>query len=138
MALGFARLFQGDFMSATHLLIPQLEPCLRHLLKINGNDPAKRRDDGTEEDLSLSGLYSRFRSDIEQILTPAIASEIDLLFNAKPGPALRHELAHGQISAAACFHQDVYYGNWLIYHLCCVPMIQSWDALVTPQLAEEG
>jgi hypothetical protein len=38
--------------------------------------------------------------------TPAIASEIDLLFNAKPGPELRHELEHEQISAGSCFHQD--------------------------------
>src|ERR1700677_1244367 len=49
VALGFTRLFQGDFMSATHLLIPQLEPCLRHLLKISGADPSKRGDDSTEQ-----------------------------------------------------------------------------------------
>ncbi|HUN99048.1 MAG TPA: hypothetical protein VMU69_22805 [Bradyrhizobium sp.] len=136
VALGFARFFQGDFMSATHLLIPQLEPCLRHLLKINGHDPSKRRDDSTEEDLSLSGLYLHFRPELDQILTPAIAFEIDLLFNAKPGPELRHELAHGQISAAACFDADVYYANWLIYHLCCLLIVQSWDELVAPRLAE--
>jgi hypothetical protein len=135
IALGFTRFFQGDMMSATHLLIPQLEPCLRHLLKINGHDPSKRRDDSTEEDLSLSGLFNRFRPQLDQILTPAIASEIDLLFNAKPGPELRHELAHGQISAGACFHEDIYYANWLIYQLCCLLVMQSWDELVTPQLA---
>lgn len=137
IALGFTRLFQGDMMSATHLLIPQLEPCLRHLLKINGHDPSKRRDDSTEEDLSLSGLYLRFRAELDQILTPAIASEIDLLFNAKPGPEIRHELAHGQISAGACFHEDIYYANWLIYRLCCLLVMQSWDELVTPQLASD-
>jgi hypothetical protein len=137
IALGFVRLFQGDFMSATHLLIPQLEPCLRHLLKINGHDPSKRRDDSTEEDLSLGSLYLRFRAELDQILTPAIASEIDLLFNAKPGPELRHELAHGQIGAGGCFSQDVYYANWLIYRLCCLLVVQSWDELVRPQLAED-
>ena len=66
LALGFTRFFQGDLMSATHLLIPQLEPCLRHLLKINGHDPFKRRDDSTEEDLSLSNLFFRFRSELSK------------------------------------------------------------------------
>ena len=137
VALGFTRFFQGDFMSAAHLLIPQLEPCLRNLLKLNGLDPSKRRDDSTEEDLSLGGLFLRFRSELDQILTASITFEIDLLFNAKPGPELRHELAHGQISAGACFHQDVYYANWLIYRLCCLLVMPNWDALVTPQLAKD-
>ena len=137
LTLGFVRLFQGDMMSATHLLIPQLEPCLRHLLKVNGHDPSRRRDDGTEDDHSLSGLFTHYRVELEKILTPAIASEIDLLFNAKPGPELRHELAHGQLSAGACFHEDVYYGSWLIYHLCCLLVMQVWDQVVTPDLAGE-
>ena len=137
LALGFVRLFQGDMMSATHLLIPQLEPCLRHLLKVNGHDPSRRRDDATEEDHSLSGLFAHYRAELETILTPSIASEIDLLFNAKPGPELRHELAHGQLSAGACFHEDVYYGNWLIYHLCCLFVMHAWDQVVTPDLAQE-
>lgn len=138
IALGFARLFQGDFMSATYLLIPQLEPCLRHLLKINGHDPSKRRDDSTEQDLSLNNLYIRFRPQIERLLTPPIALEIDRLFNAKPGPALRHELAHGQIGAGGCFHPNVYYGNWLIYRICCLFVLASWDEMVAPQLTDEG
>jgi hypothetical protein len=137
VAFGFARFFQGDFISATHLLIPQLEPCLRHLLKINGHDPSKRRDDSTEEDLTLSGLYLRFQPQLDQFLSPSIAYEIDLLFNAKPGPRLRHELSHGQISASACFHEEFYYANWLFYHLCCFPILQSWDKLVTPKLVED-
>jgi hypothetical protein len=137
MALGFTRLFQGDFMSATYLLIPQLEPCLRHLLKINGHDPSKRRDDSTEEYLSLNSLYLHFRSELDQILTPPIASEIDLLFNARPGPIIRHVLAHGEISAGACFNEEIYYANWLIYRICCLLVLDHWDDLVAPQLAED-
>jgi hypothetical protein len=134
MALGFTRFFQGDFMSSTHLLFPQLEPCLRHFLKLNGHDPSARRDDATEVDLSLSGLFNRFRTELDQILTLRIASEIDCLFNARPRPAFRHELAHGQISAAACFQPDTYYANWFIYHLCCLLVLPAWDELVKPQL----
>jgi hypothetical protein len=138
IALGFTRLFQGDMMSATHLVIPQLEPCLRHVLKINGHDPSKRRDDGTEEDLALGPLLTTFRAELDQILTQRVVFEIDLLFNAKPGPEVRHELAHGQIGAGGCFSDVVYYANWFMYQLCCLFVLQDWDQLVTPQLAEDG
>lgn len=40
--LGFTRFFQGDFRSAAHLLMPQLEPSLRHILEIHGADLTKR------------------------------------------------------------------------------------------------
>ena len=135
MALGFTRFFQGDFISAAHLLIPQLEPCLRRILKVSGVDPSKRGDDSTEQDLSLKNIYVRFRPELEKILTPGLAWEIDRLFNTRPGPALRHEVAHGQLSGGDCYHPNVYYANWLIYRLCCLFVLRGWDELVTPHLA---
>jgi hypothetical protein len=132
MALGFTRFFQGDFMSAAHLLIPQLEPCLRQLLKLDGDDPSKRGDDSTEQDLSLKNIYVRYRTKLENILTPGLAWEIDRLFNTRPGPALRHEIAHGQLSGEDCYHPNAYYANWLIYRVCCLFVLRNWDKLVTP------
>jgi hypothetical protein len=138
MALGFTRLFQGDFISATHLLIPQIEPCLRHLLKINGADPSKRSDDSTEQDLSLKNIYVRFRGHLEKILGVDLAWEIDRLFNARPGPALRHEIAHGQLSSGDCFHPNAYYAIWLLYRVCCLFALPAWDGVVTPALGGGG
>ncbi len=135
ISLGFIRFFQGDLMSAVHLVIPQLEPCLRHILKLNGHDPAKRRDDATEEDLSLSGIYSRFSAELGTILGAALSDEIDRLFNRRPGPAIRHEMAHGQLSANACFHPDVYYAVWLMYRVCCLFALPAWESTVAPALA---
>ena len=134
--LGFVRFFQGDFISAAFLLIPQLEPCLRQILKFNGHEPSKRRDNDTEEDLALSGLFDRFRPQLEEILTAPIAGEIDRLFNATPGPRLRHLFAHGQIGADACFEPDIYYADWLIYRLCCLFLLRRWDQAVRPLLEE--
>ena len=135
VTLGFIRLFQLDMISATHLLFPQLEPCLRHILRVNGHDPSKRRDDSTEEDLSLTSLLSGFRGPLETILGVDLTSEIDLLFNAKPGPELRHEIAHGQMSAGGCYDVDAYYGCWLIYQITCLFVVQDWDNIVAPRLA---
>ena len=69
--LGLARYFQGDFMSAAHLLILQLEPCLRHILKLSGQDPVHQRDDGTEEDYELNAMLKNMKTELEKIASSA-------------------------------------------------------------------
>lgn len=136
-AAGFAKFFQGDFMSAAHLLIPQLEPSLRHILKARGGDPTKRRDDATEEDRSIDGIISNHRENLEAILGQPLVDEINRLFNIKPGPALRHELAHGQLTPGECFGPDVIYACWLLYRICCLFLVKQWDERVRPALEIE-
>jgi hypothetical protein len=71
-------------------------------------------------------------------LTPALAWEIDRLFNQRPGPALRHEVAHGQQSAGDCYHPNTYYAVWLIYRVCCLFALPAWDGVVAPVLRYDG
>jgi hypothetical protein len=136
-ALGFARFFQGDMRSAAHLILPQLEPSLRHILKVHGYDPAKRFDDSTEEDSSLGRILERHRPDLERILSPAVLDEIERLFHLKPGPALRHDVAHGQLSAGQCFTPDVTYAIWFMYRVCCLFAIKVWNEFVAPAISQE-
>ncbi|WGM39952.1 hypothetical protein AMEJIAPC_02892 [Caulobacter sp. NIBR1757] len=137
MAHGFARYFQGDFMSALHILVPQLEPCLRHILKLNGLDPAKRFDDGTEEDMHLGNLLNFMREPLDQIMDPATVYEIERLFDARPGLRLRHHIAHGQIGAGGCFSHDAGYACWFIYRLCVLFVAEVWDEKIAPALEAE-
>jgi hypothetical protein len=137
IVLGLARYFQGDFMSATHLLIAQLEPCLRHILKLNGHDPIRRFDDGTEEDFDLNAMISRMRPELERIFGADWVYELDLLFAGRPGPSLRNELSHGQLSAGACFHPNVLYGCWMMYRLCMIFLLPHWDQIAPDLEATE-
>jgi hypothetical protein len=66
---------------------------------------------GTDEDFALGPLLATFRAELGQIPTPRVVFEIDLLFNAKPSPEVRHALAHGQIGAGGCFSDVVYYAE---------------------------
>ena len=136
-ALGFARFFQGDFPSAAHLLIPQLEPSLRHILKAHGADPTKRRDDATEEDRSLDAIIGNHRAELVDILGAPLLDELDRVFNIQPGPALRHDVAHGQMSAGQCYSPDVIYACWLLYRVCCLFLVEKWDEWVRPGLKIE-
>jgi hypothetical protein len=136
-ALGFARFFQGDPASAAYLLIPQLEPSLRHILKAHGGDPTKRRDDATEEDRSLDAIITNHRAELTNILGAPLLEELERVFNLKPGPALRHDVAHGQMSAGQCYSSDVIYACWLLYRVCCLFLMQKWDEWVRPGLEIE-
>jgi hypothetical protein len=136
-ALGFARFFQGDLASAAHLLIPQLEPSFRHILKAHGADPTKRRDDATEEDRSLDAIIGNHRAELNDILGAPLLEELDRVFNIKPGPALRHDVAHGQMSAGQCYSADVIYACWLLYRVCCLFLMEKWDEWVRPGLEIE-
>ncbi len=136
-ALGFARFMQGDFVSAAHLLIPQVEHCVRHVLRSVNLDSSKIMPDMLQEDRPLSALLEQHRQEMDRIFTADLTNEIDLLFNHRPGPALRHEFAHGKIGSGYCFDPDVIYACWFIYHLCCLPLLRYWKDHIAPAIEAE-
>ena len=124
---GFTNFFLGDYISASHILIPQLENSLRYILKQHGQDTSKIKQDATQERIILSTILKNEK--LEEILTPSIVYEIDNLFNHRFGPSLRHQFAHGLVSSSACFSPDVIYACWFILRLACLPLIHHWDEI---------
>jgi hypothetical protein len=135
--LGFARFFQGDFASAAYILFPQLEPSLRHILRAHGADPTKRREDATEENRSLDAIILNHRNELLAMMGEPLLEEVNRIFNVQPGPTLRHDVAHGEMSAGQCYSADVVYGCWLLYKLCALSLVEKWDERVGPALAME-
>jgi hypothetical protein len=136
-ALGFARFMQGDYISAAHLLIPLVENSVRHVLWSANFDASKMMPDMLQEDRPLSALLDQLRPQMEKILSPEVVLEIDLLFNHRPGPALRHEFGHGKVASGYCYHPDVIYACWFIYHLSCAPLLRSWNEHIAPAIEAE-
>ena len=124
---GFARFFGGDFFSALHILVPQLEHSLRHILKQAGVEPSAIQSDMTQESRRLSVMLDKERAPLEGILGPAIVFEIENLFHFRAGPALRHQIAHGLVSAAECYDTDSIYACWFIFRLFCLPLFPRWE-----------
>ena len=133
--LGLARLWQGDYVTAASLLIPQLENSLRHVLQLVGRDSSKIEEDGIQGDRALNVLLTYCRPDLEEVFGPEMVWEIDALFNFRPGPALRHELAHGKLHTQAFYSPDVISACWLIFYLVVIPTLELWDSDVAPLLA---
>lgn len=135
-ARGFWMMFQGDFTGAAYLLVPQLENSLRYVLAITNQESSKMNPDSTQEDRSLSGLLEYKRRELEAVFGVNNIYEIDLLFNYKGGPALRHEVAHGKLTSGACHHYSTIYACWLIYRLTFSPLYNTWDDRVAPILSQ--
>ena len=127
--LGFARFLNGDFASALHILVPQLENSLRHVLKLAGQDPSAIQSDMTQKDRSLSVMLTKDRDALERVFGEAIVYEIENLFDVRCGPAIRHRLAHGLISDSECHGPDSVYACWFIFRLCCLPLGPSWQQI---------
>lgn len=133
-SIGFARLWQGDYATATHLLIPQVENSLRHILQMAGRDASKIEEDGIEGDRPLNVLLTFYRSDLEAILDKNIVWQIDSLLNFRPGPALRHELAHGKLTWNEFYTDEAITACWMVYLLTLAPILRYWDGHVAPAL----
>ena len=124
--LGFTRFLNGDFASALHILVPQLENSLRHILRLAGQDPSAIQSDMTQEDRSLSVMLDKDRDALERVFGNAIMYEIENLFDVRCGPAIRHRLAHGLISVPECLSPDSVYASWFMFRLCCLPLGPYW------------
>ena len=126
---GFTRFFGGDFFSALHILVPQLEHSLRHLLEQAGVEPSAIRSDMTQESRTLSVMLHKERTTLEGVLGPAVVFEIENLFDFRAGPSLRHRIAHGLVSAAECYGTDSVYACWFMFRLFCLPLFPRWEEI---------
>ena len=125
-ALGFIQFFQRDFISAVHVLVPQLENSVRHILSLDEQDTSAIRSDMTEESRSLPSMLKNCQAALERILGPALVFDMDNVFVFEGGPKIRHRIAHGLISGDECSSTDAIYACWLIYRLCCLPLLRDW------------
>ena len=119
----YARFFQGDYVSAIYILTPLLENSLRHVLKSTGHDVTIFDDaTQTQQDRTLSTLFEQMRPELDSIFTRAITADIEHVFLSKPGPYLRHALAHGLLHDGDPYQADAIYACSLMFGLCLLPL----------------
>lgn len=122
-ARGFSRFFQGDFTSALYILTPLLENSLRYVLKSHGHDVTTFDNAGqTQEDRTITALFDGMRAELDAVFTRAITEDIERVFLGRPGPIIRHGVAHGLLHDGTPYGPDAIYACWLIYRLCVLPL----------------
>lgn len=112
--------YDRDFVSALHLLIPQIEHMVRVHLKQAGAKTTNLDKDGIENENGLSTLMDL--PEANQVFGEAIAFEIRALFCDPFGPNLRNELAHGLLDEHACHSPSAIYAWWFALKL----VVNTW------------
>lgn len=123
---GFTQFMRGNMIEAGSILLPQMENSFRYVLAVNGIDSSTIESDLTQEDRSIGKLIDLNRDSLIEIFGEDLIFEIDHLFSIRPGPSLRNEMAHGKLSSATYFGNDVIYACWLILRICCLPLFGRW------------
>ena len=102
--------YDRDFVTALHILVPQIEHMVRYHLKQAGVQTTTLDINGIETEKSLSSLMDLPQA--EEIFGEDLSFEIKALFCDPFGPNLRNELAHGLLSDRACESTSAIYAWW--------------------------
>jgi len=117
---------KGDFLVASHLLIPQIENSIRYLLEQRGFITSGLDDRGIQDKHDINTLLRERRSELEEIFgSEDIVFNLEGLLVQRFGANLRNLMAHGLIDYKGFFSLEGSYLWWLTLHLCCLPIISA-------------
>lgn len=118
-ALGLAAGFEWDFITSSHLLIPQIENLIRYHLKSQEVITTSIDQDGTESEKTLSPLLDLAKKH------GVFDEDIELAFRATlvdpRGSNLRNDLLHGLSEPSTANSAAGIYVWWLVLYLVLVP-----------------
>lgn len=112
----------GDFITSTHILVPQIENSIRYLLSQRGVLTSGIDNYGiqTEHQLSTT-LYSQ---EIESIFDKDTLFDLRGLLIEKSVSNLRNRISHGLINDNGFLSPLMSYLWWLTLRLCCLPILE--------------
>ena len=102
--------FDRDFVTALHILVPQIEHMVRYHLKQAGVQTTNLDGNGIENETGLRSLMELPQT--EKIFGEDLCFEIKALFCDPFGPNLRNALAHGLLDDTACYSSGAIYAWW--------------------------
>ena len=102
--------YDRDFITALHLLAPQIEHMVRFHLKQAGGKTTTLDSNGIETENGLSSLMDL--PETEQIFGEDLSFEITALFCDLSGPNLRNDIAHGLLDDRAFQSAPAIYAWW--------------------------
>jgi hypothetical protein len=117
----------GDFLTSTHILIPQIENSIRYLLRKQGALPSKIDiDKGIEDERDLNTtLFPRNYPQINSIFDEDTLFDLQGLLIERSGSNLRNRMAHGLINDSEFNSPIMSYLWWVTLRLCCLPILKQ-------------
>jgi len=116
-ARGLTAGFNGDLLTAIHLLVPQIEPAIRWQLRRRGVNTVKLNRDGYQEERDLNQLLAM--SETKKFLSDRVHFALTAILTSRFGYNLRNNLAHGLIEPRDCYSVICLF-FWALVLLICV------------------
>ncbi|MGB7413231.1 MAG: DUF4209 domain-containing protein [Thermosynechococcaceae cyanobacterium] len=115
---------KSDYLIAAHLLIPQLENSLRHILYCNGFISSNLTYDAIQEEYTLGKILSL--PALQEMLHNDIIHSLKGLLVERMGSNARNDICHGLFRSRRFEDGDMAYTWWLILSLCLAPWRNQW------------
>jgi hypothetical protein len=74
-------------------------------------------------------LFDGMRSELDSVFGRDNTDDISRVFLGRPGPAIRHGVAHGLLHDGSPYGVDAIYACWLIFRLCLIPLFPYREEL---------
>jgi Domain of unknown function (DUF4209) len=123
-ARGFLAGLNGEWDVAVHLLIPQMENSLRHVLREKGYFSANLSSKMIEDDFNLIKILDL--SEMENILGEDLFFDLKGLLVERMGSNLRNEVCHGLMDVDDFRNPLMAYLWWVVLYLCLYPSHQIY------------
>lgn len=115
-ARGLLAGFDGDFLIAIHLLVPQVENAIRHVLESRGVDTSNLQSDKTQPAKLLGSLLGM--AETKAAFGEGLSFDLRGYLIEKSGFDFRNRVAHGFVDDDECFGRAAIATWWLVLHIC--------------------
>ncbi|HIF9372808.1 TPA: DUF4209 domain-containing protein [Photobacterium damselae] len=116
--------FNRDFMTACHLLVPQIENSLRYLARQKGEEPSTLHGDGSQERNGIKALLGH--QAIIDTLGADLTTNLQVVLLDKVYGDLRNQLSHGYVPASTYWGTAPKFLWWLVLHIVMIPYARQW------------
>lgn len=116
----------GDYVLASHLLLPQVEASLRYILQQEGVITSGLDKDYIQQNLTLGKLL--YMQELYELLGYDTVFSLQALLVEPAGANIRNLALHGIAESDQLENQDYQYFWWFMLRLCCLPIIR-WHQL---------
>lgn len=124
-AQGLLAGFYKNFIISSHLLIPQLENSLRHILQVKGFITSKLTPKMIQDEYSLNQVFDKHYDNLVEIFNEDIVFNLKGLLIERMGSNLRNEICHGLYDDQQFYTGLTPYLFWVTLHLCFIFKMES-------------
>ena len=117
--------FHGDFISAIHILIPQLENLLRNALKEHGVETTTHNTQGIQENILLKAILTH--DVFIQVFGQDLSLELHAVLLDRKYANLRNDVSHGLMPSNYFYTMPSVYLWWITLRLCLLPFYSQWN-----------